>query len=158
MGRAPYCTEMAKAGSSQRKIAQYLGRTKTIVFNALNDRKKSESTGHPRKTTAKDDCVIMRASKKDPFKALKKIRVELNLAVSSLTVQRRLVERGLGGKSFRKFPMLTPKHLKARMMFALNHFDVIGPEKEKQWRNILRSDETKVTSSARTEKLGFIAQ
>lgn len=152
MGRAQHCTEVLraiirnlyKAGKSQREIADYLGRSKTFVFNALHSTGKRELTGRPRKTTPKDDSAIKRASQKDPFKASKQIRDELNLSVSSRTVQRRLAEKGLGGKSPRKVPMLTPKHLKARLKYAKDHFDWVGPEKEKQWRNVLWSDETKV--------------
>ncbi|XP_055633059.1 uncharacterized protein LOC129773472 [Toxorhynchites rutilus septentrionalis] len=114
---------MSKAGSSQRKIAEYLRRPKTFVFNTLHDRKKSETTGHSRKTATEDGSAIKRDSKKDPFKVSKKIRDELNLFVSFRTVQRRQVEQALSDKRPRKVPMMTPKHLKARLKFAKDHFD-----------------------------------
>lgn len=135
---------MAKEGKTQREIAAFLGRSKTFVCNALRDPKPRVATGRPRKTTAKDDGHIKRLSNIDPFKSATKIRDELNLSVSSRTVQRRLVEKQLVGRSPRKVPMLTRKHLQARLKFAKEHLDWIGPENGKKWRNILWSDETKV--------------
>ena len=152
MGRNYHCTDQqrkwikqqAMAGKSQREIAGILGRSKTFVFNAINTDKIRVSSGRPRKTTSKDDGHIKRLSNIDPFKSATKIRDELDLSVSTRTVQRRLVEKQLIGRSPRKVPMLTRKHLQARIKFAMNHLDWVGPENGKKWRNILWSDETKV--------------
>ena len=140
MGRSYHCTErertlirqLVKRGESQREIATILGRKSCVL------------TGRPRKTTARDDSQIKRLSNIDPFKSGRMIRDELNLSVSYKTVQRRLVEKQLHGRSPRQVPMLTRKHLQARLKFAKEHMDWIGPENGKKWRNILWSDESKV--------------
>ncbi|XP_055645230.1 uncharacterized protein LOC129781602 [Toxorhynchites rutilus septentrionalis] len=120
---------MSKLGKTQREIAAFLGRSKTFVLNALRDPKPGIPTGRPRKTTNEDDSHIKRLSNIDPFKAASKIRDELSLPVSSRTIQRRLVEKQqLVGRSPRKVPMLTRKHLQARLKFAKEHLDWIGPE------------------------------
>nr|XP_029715799.1 uncharacterized protein LOC115259391 [Aedes albopictus] len=140
MGRNYHCTDQqrkwikqqAMAGKSQREIAGILGRSKTFVFNAINTDKTRVSSGRPRKTTSKDDGHIKRLSNIDSFKSATKIRDELDLSVSTRTVQRRLVEKQLIGRSPRKVPMLTRKHLQARIKFAMNHLDWVGPENGKK--------------------------
>lgn len=59
----------------------------------------------------------------DPFKSARSIRDELDLPVSSRTVQRRLLEKKLVGRCPRKVPLLRPCHVQARLRFAKDHYD-----------------------------------
>lgn len=152
MGRAKHCTEeerqiikkLSSSGRSQREIAKLVGRSQKFVFNALSTRKPPRSIGKPRKTSQQEDNLIVILSKRDPFKSANAIRKEVGCQVSTRTVQRRLVDAGLHGRTSRKVPMLTKKHVAARKQFAKEHKDWCGPENIKKWRNVLWTDETKI--------------
>lgn len=134
---------LSAEGKSQREIAALLQRSKTFVFNALHSRGTKVSMGRPRKTTTRDDMRMTRLCKADPFKSAVAIRNELELNVSSRTVQRRLVESNLIGRSARKVPLLKRSHVQARIKFADEHYLWVG-ENQRKWRSVLWSDETKV--------------
>lgn len=149
MGRAKHCTEeerkiiknLKKSGRSQREIAKLVGRSQKFVFNAFGISKSVHPIGKPRKTSKHEDHLITILSKRDPFKSAGAIRKEVGCQVSIRTVQRRLVENGLHGRTSRKVPMLTKKHVAARKRFAKSYKDWSGPEGIKKWRNVLWTDE-----------------
>lgn len=69
-----------------------------FVQYCMYDCRRKVPTGRLRKTTARDDTRITRLSKVDPLKSARAIKNELDLPVSSRTVQRRLVENNLKGR------------------------------------------------------------
>ena len=70
--------------------------------------------GRPRKTTSREDRLVVRKSMTDRFKTAHQIKSELssshNLILSTSTTQRRLREAGLYGQKARKKPRLTLLH------------------------------------------------
>ena len=85
--------------------------------------------GRERKTTAREDSLMVRKSKADRFKTAPQIKAEMNLEygvqVSTSTAQRRLREAGMFGRKPRKKPRLTLAHkedLNATSTDSMNSF------------------------------------
>lgn len=148
VGRGKHCSEaereviknLRKKGKTYREIKEILGCSDQMIANALSYKQKAETRGRKRKTSSLDDRRIVRYSKTDPNASSMVIQKELNLAVSTVTVRRRLLENNLFARSPRKVPLLTKKQAAARLKFAKEH---INWPKEK-WRNILWTDESKI--------------
>lgn len=161
MGRNAHCSpaerqrilDLRKTGLSYRKISGILKCSVNMVKNALHYVQKPEKRGKSRKTSETTDRKIVTTSKKDPFLSSKDIVKELNLNISSSTVRKRLIENNLHGRVARKVPLLTKKHVKARMKFAMDHTNWDGPDGIKKWRNVLWSDETKINLRGSDGKL-----
>ena len=100
-------------------------------------------TGRKRKTTRREDSLMVRKSKADRFKTAPQIKAEMliehGVSVSSSTARRRLREAGLFGRKPRRKPRLTSKHKKARLVFAKAHKDWTA----EQWSQVIFSDESR---------------
>lgn len=152
MGRGLHCTPSERKlilkwhseGKSQREIAKIVGASRCMVQNALKMQKTVENRGPKRKTTSQTDRRIGHVSKCDPFKSSTTIKQELQLAISTRTIRRRLQEQSLHGRVARKVPLLSAKNIRNRIDFAKQHLDWAGSNGIKKWRNILWSDETKM--------------
>lgn len=100
-------------------------------------------SGRPRKTTAKQDRLIIRKSKADPKLTSMAIHTDLKenhgIQVHVSTVKRRLAEAGLHGRRPSKKPLISAKNRKARLAFARKHKDWT----QQQWSKVLWSDESK---------------
>lgn len=138
-------------GWSYRKIAEHLRCSKDMVMNAIRHFKKFNTTENvprkprPRKTTQREDTRIELLAKKDPFKGSEVIRLEVfgaeeSRGVSARTVRRRLCEANLFGRISRKVPLLKKENIKTRLLFAKKY----AHWTERQWKNVLFSDETKI--------------
>lgn len=122
-----------------------------MVYNAISHFKQHETTNNvprklrPRKTTLREDRMMVRLAELDPFKGSKDIKNELfgennPRKVSARLVRRRLVEHGLHGRVCRKVPLLTKRHKEARLAFARKY----GNWTDQEWKKVLFSDETKI--------------
>ena len=78
--------------------------------------------GRQKKTTKRDDRIIVRKSKSDRFKTAPETKAEMQIEhgvnASTSIIQRRLREAGLNGRKPRSTPHLTARHKKARLEFA----------------------------------------
>jgi len=152
MGRSAHCTtiernlirKLKKEGKSYREISKLLSCSLGMVQNAMKPAKRRENRGRKRITSPQVDRKITMISKKDPFMTAPAIRKELDLNISSRTVQRRLVDSGLHGRISRIVPALSSKNVKDRLCFARQYISLQEPESSENWRNILWSDESKV--------------
>lgn len=152
MGRNKHCTPEQKClirklrneGKTYREISHLLGCSQNMVTNALKPPKNKENRGKQRKTSANTDRRIAALSKKDPFASARSILNELELHVSTRTVQRRLVENNLHGRTARKVPLHSSRNVNQRIIFSNSHLNWVGTEGIKKWRNILWTDESKV--------------
>lgn len=97
------------------------------------------SPGRPRVTTRLQDNLIKRKCTRDPFLPASQIKAELDLPISSRTIQRRLVEKGLYSRRPAKKPLLTKKHRMNRLAFARQHLHWTI----QKWNTVLFSDESK---------------
>jgi len=83
------------------------------------------------------DRRVVRYSKAYPFASS---RSELNLEFSDVTIRRRLLNQNLSARSPRKVPLLSPRHIQARLNFARTYRN--WPVSK--WRNILWTDGSKI--------------
>lgn len=149
MGRAKHCSndekkialKLKSEGKSISEIARILSRSRNMVLNALKIKNLVEKRGRIRKTTKKEDALIVRTAKKEPFMTSSEIKKDLNLNVSDVTVRRRLLENKLRGCAAQKVPQLSKKNIKHRVNFAKKHLANTDPEK---WTKVLWTDESKV--------------
>ena len=95
--------------------------------------------GRPRSTTSREDSMIVRSVKKDPWISSVEIQKQLELPVSDRTIRRRAVEAGLFSRRPAKKPLISLKKQKKRLLFALFHIDW----NVQKWRTVLFSDESK---------------
>ena len=134
-----------KDGILQIDIAKSLNINKSIVSRLISKFRSTQSVktlprcGRPRATTQRTDSLIARTSKIDPFITPNRICSELNLKISSRTIQRRLVEQGLFSRRPVKKPAISKKNKKARLEFAHSHLNWTRED----WSKVLFSDESK---------------
>lgn len=87
------------------------------------------------------DRRITKMAKAQPMISSRRIKEDLRLPVSTVTIRRRLCEAKLPARSPRKVPLLKKKiHVLKRLQFAKEHIN--WPKKK--WRNILWTDESKI--------------
>lgn len=106
---------------------------------SLTPRQKS---GRPRKTTARDNSIMVRMVLRDRRITAASIRAEMhhrNVNVSARTVRRRLLKAGFTARRPIRKPYLTNKMKKKRLEWAKAHrYWTV-----QQWKNVLWSDESK---------------
>lgn len=117
-----------------------------IVSNAkttgrIHRRKKK---GRPRRTTAREDRMLVMASKKDPNmtsnEGARVIKHVSNKNISRWTVSRRLIQAGLYSRRAVRKPLMTAGHRKKRLLFARTYQSWT----KQDWANVIFVDETKV--------------
>lgn len=108
-------------------------------FRSSGSFETKHSGGRPRKTTTREDKLIIRKVQKDPFISARSLRSELSLSVSLRTIQRRTVEGGFPAYRSAKKPLISIKNRRARLEFAKAHINWTISK----WRTILFSDESK---------------
>ena len=137
------------AKKSVREIGKELGIPKSTVGRIVkrsNDNddvtvKRRGRCGRKRKTTARDDQMIIRNSVKNPRKTsvdLKRDLSDAGVNVDSSTIRRRLIERGRLARRPKKKQLLTPIMKKKRLQWAKKH-KKWGLQK---WRQVIFSDES----------------
>ena len=77
--------------------------------------------GRPRSTTSREDTMIVRSVKKDPWLSSVEIQKQLELPVSDRTIRQRAVEDGLFSRRPARKPLISLKNQKKRLLFATSH-------------------------------------
>lgn len=90
-------------------------------YRSTGDVTVTHRGGRPRLTTPREDLMIARSTKKDPFKSAEMIRNELNLNVTLPTIRARLRENGLFSRRPAKKSLISEKNRKKRLRFAKRH-------------------------------------
>lgn len=134
---------------SQREIAIRVGCSSSAVGEIIKKYRETGSVedrkipGRHRKTSARQDRLIVRKSLVNRFKTAPEIKAEILLEhcieISTSTTQRRLRESGLHGRKARRKPLLTAAHRRARLEFARAHKDWTAT----QWGQVIFSDESR---------------
>ena len=139
---------LSEEGYSQREVARRVGCCQRSVSDILKKERLTGGVrdrkiiGRKRKTTTKEDRLIVRKSKADRFKTATEIKakmqVEHGVHISSSTTRRRLREAGLNGCKTRQKPRLTARHKRARLQFAR----LPKNWSARQWSRVIFSDES----------------
>lgn len=137
--------EMFGRNVNQKSISELLDIPKSVVSRIIKRYQERGSvetahrSGRPRKSSLRDDIRVFRTIKSNPFLSARQIQQEVLPTVSSRTIQRRLVEKGMLSRRPAKKPLLKARHRQARLEFAQQHQHWTIS----QWRNVLFSDESK---------------
>ena len=133
---------------SRREVSRQLGlnvKTVCAIVTKHNDTGSVQDlsrSGRPKKTTVRQDRLLVRASLADRRLTSSELRAKLdrdhNVSVSASTVRSRLLKAGLRGCVAAKKPLLRPANVKARLEFARTHRNWTV----EQWDEVLWSDES----------------
>ena len=142
---------LGKEGYYTRKIASILKVNQSSVARILKKCREKGSfdnekrSGRPRSTSKRDDNVILRCSKLNPFASSSDIRSELsqhNVNISSRTIRRRLLtDFGLKCYKPARKPLLSKKNIADRLKFCKKY----AKWTTDSWAKVLFSDETTIT-------------
>jgi transposase len=145
-----------KANASTNMLAKLFGRSESQIRRIVADYRrhgtveKVKHAGRPKKTTSRDDKLIVREVKKDPFSTGRQLKERMShLNVSARTIRRRITESG-EIKSYwaARKPFISEKNKKKRLQWCLNH---VGWSVEK-WQSVMWSDESPFTLRYRGKK------
>ena len=136
-------------GLSSRDIALRVGFNQSTVVRCLQRYSRTGGTdrvkgrGRKRSTTNAADRMLVRLCLKDRRASstdLKRAWQESSgVSVSTRTVRRRLLDKGLSARRPRHKPLLTKKMMAARLKWAKDHAKWTAA----QWRKVIFSDESK---------------
>ena len=143
--------KLLQQGKYQRDIAEQLDVSRCAVQKAISTWKKSGaltptySAGRPRKTTPRDDRVIIQKCLSNRHlnstELTKELKDRSGTQVSSSTVRRRLLSAGLKACRPRKKPLFSKIQRKRRLEWTKDkRFWTFA-----QWRRVLFSDESRFT-------------
>ena len=111
---------MSRAGARSARIAHVLGATRKTVckilrlYREMGNVQPSKSTGHPRKTTERQDCLLVRMARMGCANSASTLRREFrqatNVNVSRETINKRLVKSGYRARRPIVKPRLLNRH------------------------------------------------
>lgn len=140
---------LSRAGATAGDIALQLGIARITVHRILrryrntNNVTPDKSTGRPRKTTAREDRLLLNMVRRDRTRSARALSQDwqqtLNRPISRETTNRRMLERGY--KAYRpvKKPKLSARHKALRLNFARQHQNLTVPH----WRHVVFADESR---------------
>ncbi|KAM0730374.1 Transposable element Tc1 transposase [Formica fusca] len=143
---------LLEEGYSQRQVANLIGVSHSVVGRAYSRYQKTgqyhrrSGQGRRRVTTSREDRVIARHARIDPFVHANVIasrfynhRRQVPYPITAQTVRNRLREAHL--RSFRplRVPMLNNHHRRTRLTYARLHIRW----NHRQWNNVLFTDESR---------------
>lgn len=134
-----------KRGLNQSTISKKYTIHKSVISRILSRYRETGSVetthkgGRPRKSSKREDLLIIRMIKKNPFISLTEIVNDLKLKFSDRTVRRRAVEAGLFSRRPTKKPLVSKKNRLACLKFAKEHINWTV----QKWKTVLFSDESK---------------
>lgn len=132
-------------GLSQKEISEKYSVHKSTVSKIIRKHLSNKTLqtlhkgGRRRKTTEREDYLIAREIKKNPDVTAKEIKEALGLNASVMTIRRRAINSNLKSYKPANKPLLSKRHIKARLVFAKNH----ASWSSQKWKTVLFSDESK---------------
>ncbi|KAI4881198.1 hypothetical protein NFI96_001860 [Prochilodus magdalenae] len=138
-----------KAGKGYKTLSKELGLPVSTIGSIIRKWKAYGTTvnhprpGQPFKVSSRAEARLVRTVKADPRITRRELQEDL-MAVGTLvsinTISNVLHRSGLRSRQARKVPLLSQRHVKARLQFAHDHLE----DSEADWFKVLWSDETKV--------------
>lgn len=133
-----------------RHIAQEMNlRFSTVVsfisrYRGTHDAENHKSSGRPRKTTVREDRILVRESKKNRRQPLAELQINTLPSVSVRTVKRRLLEHEIKKWKAANRPKLDRRIASLRLKWALNYESWTWED----WIRVAWSDECSVEKGA----------
>lgn len=141
--------DLVKQGKTYREVQKITGVAFTTVSNIMKKYKTFGTTddvagrGRKRKTSKAVDRNIIIHVKKNRFESAQKIAARIEeshgIIITPQTVRNRIHEQGFRGRTVRKKPFLSNKHMKRRLDFAKKYANM----PLSFWKKIIWSDESK---------------
>lgn len=110
-------------------------------FAAKKSLVRAKGGGRPRETTSRTDRRILSLCRENWATSSSQVKQHLDLDISTRTIRRRLKENGLRSYFTVPKPLLTERHMKSRLAWAVEHASWT-PEK---WNKVMFSDETSIS-------------
>ncbi|CAJ0960101.1 unnamed protein product [Ranitomeya imitator] len=138
-----------KAGKGHKTLSKELGLPVSTVGSIIRKWKAYGTTvslprpGQPLKVSSRAEARLVRRVKANPRTTRKELREDLmalGTLVSVNTISNVLHRNRLRSRRARKVPLLSKRHVKARLQFAHDHLE----DSETDWFKVLWSDETKI--------------
>lgn len=136
------------AGISVQNLSKFYKVPRQTIYYQINKHKQTNSTsnsvrsGRPRKTTPRQDRLILGNFKDDVLKTPKAASIELkkdyDISISRKTVERRLKEANFATYVARPIPFISPKNKIKRLAFAKSYVN----KPPSFWEKILWTDES----------------
>ncbi|GFU52728.1 transposable element Tc1 transposase [Trichonephila clavipes] len=146
---------MKTAGWSTRRVAGQVDRSDCSVRNCLEQwtregtHARKTGSGATRKTTRREDRMIVRQALLDPTVTRSTIRAALGVAIVPQTISRHLAEANLKSKRYFRALPLTPEHrqlrlhwCQARSMWNVTDWQKVGFSDESRF--VLGTDDNRV--------------
>lgn len=138
---------MVRGGLSYRQTAERFNVSHSVIVRLLQrvgetgDVKERHRTGRPVKTTPREDRLLKRLARRDPFSTANTLRNHwiVNGRISRRTVNRRLNNARLHARRPIKRPQLTVRHKTARLQWARDHMGW----NVRSWQRVHWSDESR---------------
>ena len=138
-------SELQEAGWTTRRTARQMGRSDAAIRRCwqgwvANGRvERQDGSGRPRTTTDREGRRIVRSAVTVPSSSLSTIRRVTQTPVSTMTIDRRLRERGLRSRRPLRHLPLTPAHCRARLQWCMAR----STWNDADWGRIVFSDESR---------------
>ena len=134
---------LARTGLKSRQIATEVGRGQSTVSRILRTH-DYETFNHrelkricKRKTTKREDRILLRTAQAHDDDAFRDIITKSGIKVSATTLRRRLKEVELFSRIRRRKPVLKPRYIRARLLWARRYANWTIED----WKKVIWSDE-----------------
>ena len=112
--------KLLSEGKTFEFIRGLIGVSNGLITNVKNFSPNVETRAKRKKTSARQDNLIIRTVKKPPFITSIQMKNELDLPIDTSTISYSMIEANLRARRPRKVPMLKTVHMKNRLQFAKN--------------------------------------
>ena len=142
---------MIRGGMSYRQAAERFNVSHSVIVRLMQrvnhtwGVKELQRTGRPMKTTPREDRLLTRFARQQPFSTANTLRSQwiVNGRISRRTVNRRLNNARFHARKPIKRPLLTQRHKTARLQWAREHMGW----NVRSWQRVHWSDESCFDSS-----------
>ena len=121
IGKVWYAKEIGHNPTTASRVLKKARSTVQSIFLRLDEDPTATlkpRSGRPRILSRRDERLILRAIRKDPYLSSRKIIMESGVKYYIKTIRRILERYGIAHWISKKRPLLTPKHAKERLQWC----------------------------------------